>query len=292
MKNRLLTRLILIAFIGTLLFPTTGLAERVSNEETDTLHITRWYKVYWLGMHVANLVTEVKEDDDGIFHMESHINSKGIAKKVSKFWNVTKSSTRKTAKGEFIPYQFDSISRLRKKKRSIAINYVDSGTIEQETVTPPDNRHKRPAVENERKIGTFDPHTAVLVAHKQIKDALDSCKKYFTVPIYDARRLSNLNFVMKGRKKLKYNDKVISVVHVTLERDAVAGYTNNEKKRMKKENPVIDLYLEDNHLMLPVKVVANAPIGSATAILERQCYDISSCETTPKSYAYVGSIPW
>ena len=61
---------------------------------------------------------------------------------------------------------------------------------------------------------------------------------------------------------------------------------------MKDENPVIDMYLEDNELLLPVKAIANAPIGSATAVLERECYDISSCETTPASYAYVGSIPW
>ena len=291
-----MNRTILSLIIASLLFiiiniPNSDAATN-KHQESDLLHITRWYKIYWLGMHVADLVSEIKEEKKGLFHIESHINTKGMVKRLTKYKSITKSYSLKNSMGNFIPDNFESSSRLRKKRRTIEINYNDTGLIDKEKVIPADNRLKRPAVDNTLKIDSVDPHTAILVAHKEIRKALVSNNEEFSIALYDARRMSKLNFTVHGRKIIKHNDKDIRAIHVSFYREAVAGYTGREKERMENENPIIDIYLEDNEMMLPIKALAEAPIGSASAILERQCYDILSCESTPADYAYVATIPW
>lgn len=264
------------------------------NEESQVanLQISRWYKVYWLGMHVGDLMSEIKETKPGVYAIESRLHSRGIAKRFTKFWSIAKSHSVLSNKGDLLPSNFTNRSNLRKKKRQISINYQHEGRIASEQVTPPDNRKKRPAVATEKKLGAVDPHTAILLAHKKIRQALVTGKNVFTIPLYDARRLSHLHFTVHGRKIIEHQDNDTKVIHVSVKRDLIAGYTNNEHKRLKKENPVIDIYLEDNATMMPIQALATAPIGSANVVLERECYSLDSCRSTPKDYAYLHAVTW
>jgi len=165
----------------------------------DTINTVRWYKVYWSGIHVADLKAQVKEDG-----LDAEIKSFGIVKKISKY-----ESTFQTrfgyVEGEFIPYSYYTEFQQRNGGRKIDIKYNKDGIIADETVTPPDNRAKRPAVEDELKHDTFDPLTAFMVARKKLKESLLNGDNSFDLKMYDGRRLAQLDF--KNRRTLPQKDK-------------------------------------------------------------------------------------
>jgi hypothetical protein len=248
----------------------------------ERTNVTRWYKAYWMNAHVGNMFVQI-EEKDGLYYMTSRLEAKGMAK-VTKYRNETRSVLKKTAAG-YQPVEFHNKSNLRKKTRAIDLYYDAKGQLLKEAVTPADHPGKRPPVELTLKMSALDPHTVVLIAHQQIRDAVKAGKKQeIHFPIYDGRRLGDYKLIVQGKVVDEFNGKKQSAIRVTLSREAVAGFTTGELKRMKEEDPVIDLYLSDDAQMLPIKAYAKAPIGHAVAVLERECYGIDRCEETPANY--------
>lgn len=260
---------ILFIFISTLSYA----------KDVRPQHAVRWYKVYWLKGRVGDLVVGITPQADGGYFIESHMNSRGVAKKLFKFWSVS-TSTARAIDGDrgYYPIDFQNESRLRNRIRTIDLHFnPNNGALRTEAVTPPDNRDKRPAVPDLLKQDVVDPHTSILIAHRHILHALKWGIKDFMIPGYDARRRYNLYFTLHGKKVIQLHGEPIQVVHVGLRRHVIAGMTEREKERHQDEEPSIDLYLEDTPYLLPVKIVAEAPIGSAVAIFERDCEAVAGC---------------
>jgi hypothetical protein len=269
-------------FISFLLMaPLAHATDYVSKPEERT-NVTRYYKVYWLDMHVGNVITQI-EEKNGIYQIQARLNAEGPAK-VTKYWDEARASIQAKAE-QYLPVSFHNESNLRKKRRKIELHYDESGKLIQEAVNPPDNRAKRPAVKSTLKSDTVDPLTAILVAHKRIRAIMaDKGKGEFVIPIYQGRQLAKYHFVVRGQMKDEFNGKLQSAIRVTVYRKPVAGFTQSEYQDMKREEPTVDVYLSDDAHMLPIKFYAEAPIGNAVAVLEKECYAIDQCDRTPHNF--------
>lgn len=239
--------------------------------DNETLTVARWYKVYWGGLHVADLVAGINGS-----RFDTIIKSYGIVKKFSNYSSST-TSYFDVENGKYIPKSFFTEFQQRKRHRTIDIKYNENGGILDEAVNPPDNRAKRPAVDVTLKDGSVDPLTAVMIAREKIRESLENGNTAFSFNMYDGRRLASLDFKLNGRKKTTVNGKEHDVIEVTFRRNPIAGFTHNELKRMKSEEPDFTLYLSDDENLLPVKADMDAELGVAVLLLERECKSISEC---------------
>lgn len=221
----------------------------------------RKYGVYWTGIHIADLTVT-----QSALEMRARIDSYGVVKKVSKFKSQTRSVYKKSDDGTLIPVSFNTVFRNRSRERSIDIFYDPNGGVTQESVVPPDNRKKRPAVANDLKIGALDPLTAALWARMRVIEARKNGERSFSFPIYDGRRLSRLDFSLGKKSEISVNGRSYNVISLVMRRVALQGYTKRELERIKDEEPVMTIYVTDDEAAMPVKAEAAAPLG--TAIIE------------------------
>lgn len=262
-------------------------------ERVPQVNVTRVYNIFWMGMHIGDLVAQVEELPKGLFRMESSMYAKGMIKKLTRFQGTSNSISVWQPDALVIPNDFTMEINYRKRGRMTRLHYDPEGNVIKESVVPPDNREKRPAVRKDRKKGAIDPHTMVLRAHQLIREGLKpGGKKEFALITYDGRKLSEMKFAIIGKTIWPAYDKEKQVYHIQMTRKALEGFTESELERIKSEDPVIDLYLEDNADMLPVGAVASAPIGSAFAVIGKECYSVKRCEDTPEGYRAKINVPW
>ncbi|MCE3231756.1 MAG: hypothetical protein K0R98_13 [Rickettsiaceae bacterium] len=251
MKKLLLTILI------TLLSAKLALAEPSPN-----ITATRIYKVYVKGIHVGDLKGIIKDNQ-----IEANIQSYGLAKKISKYESLDRTDFNFISNA-FLPQSYYTKFNQRQGGRTVDIKYSDNGRIVYEQVTPPDKRYKRPAVKEEHKKGAVDPLTAFLVARQKIIEGLQNNTTSFSFNIYDGRRLAKLEFEIQGREVQKINRKDTKVIAIKFKRQALEGFTNNELKRIKTEEPTFNMYLSDDDDMLPIKANVFSDLGTAVLIVD------------------------
>jgi hypothetical protein len=259
----------LCLFFLLLIFSATGVNAKVI--PSDTVKTVRWYKVYWSGIHVADLKADVKEDG-----LDAIIESYGIVKKISKYESKFKTKFQ-YVEGEFVPNSYYTEFQQRNGSRKIDIKYNNDGVVSEEKVVPPDNRAKRPAVDDNLKQDAFDPLTAFMAARKMLKESLAKGEDQFELKMYDGRRLAKLVFNIEGRFDRNIKGNKHKVIKVTFKRKPIEGFTNNELKRMKGEEPIFTLYLSDDEKLLPLKADAEAPLGTAVLLFEKECLSIDEC---------------
>ena len=233
--------------------------------------VAKWYKVYWSGIHVADMIATVEDKK-----MDIMIDSYGIAKTLSKFSSKTR-STFVFKDGRYVPASYYSAFTQRRGDRSIDINYNTEGVITSEVVNPPDKSWKRPPVEDDKKVGAYDPVTVFLAARNYLKMAHEAQKNYFSLPVYDGRRLSRIHFHIVGEQIIEVEDTKHDVVKVVVSRDQVAGFAKREMKRSKEEEPTITFYFSNDEHFMPIKAFAQAPIGTAVMLLEKTCSSVADC---------------
>lgn len=247
------------------LIPLTSIA-------SDTpLKTARWYKIYWKAIHIADFRMGIDGES-----LVSNIDSQGLAQKISKYKNYTSGSFHKIGDA-YLPVHFDSSLRQRQGTIKVRLDFDKNGNITEESVIPPDKRYKRPAVANASKVGVVDPLTAIMVAKSKIETSLSEGEKEFSFNIYDGRRLFRLDFNIYGIETIKALEKNWDVVKIGFRRFPLEGFTNNELKRMKGEDPDFIVYLEKDSL-IPVKADAAAPLGRAMFVLVKECDTVAECQ--------------
>ncbi len=262
----------LLVFAFLLVFPLAAMSEDMEN--------VRAYPVYWQGVDVGELVIKIKRQGND-FHIEAHIKSKNIAAIISGYSSDTASNATLIAE-KISPVSFKTNFELKKKPRHIEIKYGSGGQVTSEQNNPLEDRNKRPEVAKSLKNGAYDPLSAALLAREKLRQMRDSGqlekgKSNFTIPMYDGRRRSNLEFTVYGREMLKLGGNKISVIHIGFIDNPVAGYTKNEIRDLPTENPVINAYISDDELLLPVKGDGETRIGFATGSLLKECRSFSGC---------------
>jgi hypothetical protein len=233
---------------------------------------TRWYKVHWGGLHIADLVASKQGN-----RLTTKIETYGLVKKVSRYANHAYVDYEER-NGRVVPRLFDQKMQQRQRKRYVSIEYDKDGIITKDQVTPPDNRAKRPAVPQEQKAGAPDPITASLMAWQYVKAwQQGEGPDRFTLSYYDGRRLAKLDFHIQRRLVREINKRNYKVILVTFRRSPVSGFTNNELERMEGEEPDFNVYFSDDEIMLPLITFAKAPLGHASIVYERECKAIENC---------------
>lgn len=231
-------------------------------ETSPIINATRTYKVFVKGIHVGDLIGEIRDKE-----IKATIKSYGLAKAISKYESFDR--TDFTFNNDaFIPRSYYTKFIQRQGAKIVDIKYGSNGTVITEQVTPPDKRYKRPAVKEENKKGAVDPLTAFLVARQKVIEGLKSGNNSFSFNIYDGRRLARLEFEIKGREIQKIKNKDTNVISVTFRRLALEGYTNNELKRLKTEDPTFNMYLSDDNDLLPVKANVFCELGTAVVVAQ------------------------
>lgn len=241
------------------------------NMSLSSKPLIRSYSGYWSGLHVADMAVHITPQ-----HTDVYIDSYGLVKALSKYHSTT-SADYLPSRLNYTPLKYRTSFEQRHGERSILITYKPSGDILHEQVTPPDPAWKRPKVPESLKKDAFDPLTLFLVARQTIHQAVTQGTQHFTLSVYDGRSLSALDFIVHGRIHKTIRGKKYPVVEVEFKRRPIAGFTAKELKHMDQEEPRVTLYFSDDDMFLPLKVEAEAPIGTAVLFLEKECTSIESC---------------
>lgn len=228
------------------------------------LPFNRRYAVYWTGIKIADLFTGYTGA-----RLTARIESYGLVKQISKYRSETYTDYINHENG-ILPKAFFTQFRQRKRTRKIELGYDgDTGLLIADNVTPPDNRKKRPAVAQAAKALTTDPLTAAFAARERVIAARKTGDSAFSLPLYDGRRLSRLDFMITGETRIETPATgAVNTLMLEMRRVPLQGYTNNEKKRMQKEEPVVTVFVSDDMYVMPIKALADAPLGTATIIME------------------------
>ena len=233
------------------------------------------YEANWGGIKVGEMRLYFNEKQSEYNYM-ALIDSTGLIRNLTKYWSVNVAKG-KIAGNKFLPTIFDTKWQRKKQgEQRVIVNY--NGEKVTETATPEENRDKRPFVEVKDKKNTLDPVTAGFLARKKIREIMEAKKQLpqsFSLPVFDSRRRFNVNVNIVGYENKKIDDNMQNVLHIKMDRTAIAGFSPKELDAMKKEEPVFDIYLNDK--FIPVWVIGKAQLGYATISLVNACFDASDC---------------
>jgi hypothetical protein len=230
------------------------------------------YGVYWEGVRIAGMRAEISAAS-----MRVDIDSYGIVKEISGYRSRTRTDFAER-KGGRRPSAFHTVFRRKGKDKTIDLRYDPAtGAVVHDEVVPPDNRLKRPAVGQEGKDKAVDPLTAVLLARQTLRQYLKSGKRHFTFDLYDGRRLSWLGFEIAGRATVRVRGEDRKAVVLVFRRRALEGHTSRELERMKREEPVVTVYVSDDDALMPLLAEGKAPLGTAYIRYEGTCAAGEGC---------------
>jgi hypothetical protein len=238
-----------------------------------------YYEVAWSGITVGGMAIAA-HDDDKAYSMEVQVKSNGLA------WVFTKHKSTTTVEGikrggRYIPQQFETWFTLRDDTRHIVLDYDKKGHLTNELNTPPEDRSKRPEVPADLKRGIIDPLTLFFTQRQEIYKALQNGHDRFTIRMYDGRRLTDMHYFVQGRKEVHWNNQDRRVIVFNLSRSPVAGFKPGELEEIEdKKDPAVSLYLSDDGLLIPLKIVIDSSAGTFYANLKHNCNDMDSCAKT------------
>lgn len=171
---------------------------------------------------------------------------------------------------------YESNYQTRKKKKYVKMVRKAGGAPE-ETLVPPDNPKKRPPVEDELKKDAADPLTFLLRMREALHQAMLEKKERFSLKLYDGRRLTQVDFAITGKEKLKYNKKKVPVIVVSVTRKLLAGFTQSELADHDPNEPVLYLYITHDSRLIPIRAEVNFWMGTVSAALVKECRTGESC---------------
>jgi hypothetical protein len=226
--------------------------------------------VFWSGLKIADLYTELTPKENNELELKAVIYSYGVAKLISKY-KSNSSSLMKRVGGHYQPMHAAINFKMRYGDRRIDMVYDSAGRIVKESNVPEENRAKRKAVGDEMKQGSLDPLTAALEARARVIAIMSGKEKnrQFVLPMYDGRRLSDLKIDVVG---LDNGGRP----HLTLEESPKAGWTNNELSEKEKRNPIIHIYLDPKDY-LPVEASGQSKVGESQGMLSAKCKSLAEC---------------
>lgn len=231
-------------------------------------NIIRKYGVYWLGINIADFYADIEQKGND-YKFKSYIETHGIAKLVSGFRSNTESIFNKSG-DKFIPKKFNTNFVRRGKIRDIELVYSKDGKkITHHKNEPAEHPGKRPPVPEDVRNGSIDPMTFIFTVRERLKTAIQKGEKKFSSRFYDGRRLTELEFKIKGKTKT-------GLINISFIENPISGYTKNELSDIDDRKVEISLYISPNDF-LPVKAFGDSTFGKATAILEKECKTIEEC---------------
>lgn len=226
------------------------------------------YALSFAGILFGKMNIEV-EQEPGYFRMSSDVASTGI---VAVFASHS-SKTTVTGKGKNFSYttrSYQTKSQTRKKKRDIALEYR-GGKYVMEKVVPPDNRETRKEVPGKLKNDAYDPLSVIVEIRKRIIELRRTGKDVgsidFPIKLYDGRRLTQADVSVHETQQVSVGAASVPVLHVSVKRKPVAGFTDKELKQYDPNEPPLNLYFSEDETFLPIALSIPFTFGAVTATL-------------------------
>lgn len=223
-----------------------------------------FYKIRWGGFHVASVIAGF-EKEGNTYHSQAVIRTYGLARSASRYSSESQAKTLVLEAG-VKPMQFHTAFSMRKSSREIFLGWDDAVNIIRHKVTPPEKPGKRTPVSEAQKSNAFDPLSAYFAARAEVVKG----SKKFTIPMFDGRRRSELQFeVLETRKE-------DGALHVTMREIFIAGFTGREQEERAHRNLTIHIYL-DPKTLIPISCVGDSIIGRADGELAAECDSFDEC---------------
>lgn len=171
---------------------------------------------------------------------------------------------------------YESNYKTRKKARYVKM-VVKNGVIVEETRVPSDPPDKRPPVPDELKKNAHTPLGFMLAMREATFNALQSGTPEYTLYFYDGRRLTQADFVLKGRQTFTLDGKKTPAIVVVGKRKPLAGFSKSELDKADPNEPSLTIYYSDDGRFIPLHMQAPLMIGTLAATLTKECAEGESC---------------
>jgi hypothetical protein len=250
-------------------------AEALTDVKLDPLNIKGIYSFEWAGVDIGKMGIEAVQTERN-YSVTSDVSTTGIVK----FFVRHSSHTTSLGSGEgnfaYTNGVYESNYQTRNKKKYVHMT-VAGGTTGKETLVPADNPATRPPVPAALKHAVFDPLAITLQMRTELSRALHDNTGRFSLPLYDGRRLTQVDFEIAGKKVLRDKGRKIPTIMVLLSRRLLAGFTAKELKDYNPKEKPARFYFSDDTRLLPVRAEADVLFGTASATLIKECPQDESC---------------
>lgn len=248
--------------MALLILPVQAMAAPASFPEPQALY----YKINWKGFQVASVIVgwEVIGGKQALTNVA--VRTYGLANSATQYKSDSVSLTGINDQDNFIAKRFKTFFSYRKSKREIILQWDSKGFIANEHNEPPEKPGKRTAVAPEQKANAYDPLSAFFVARQKVMEG----EKKFTLPMYDGRRRSELQFEVLGNKG--------SQIHIVVKEIFLAGYTKREQEERKTRDIRMHIYVDPTDY-LPTGGFGESLIGTAEGKLKAKCKSFDECLT-------------
>jgi hypothetical protein len=169
-------------------------------------------------------------------------------------------------------HEYASHYQTKKKLKSAYMLYENSALVKHE-IQPPEDPSKRTPVSAELKNSAADPLTLLLRMREQVFRK----KENFSINVFDGRRMTQANFVLRGKQNLLIGDQTIAVIAVDVSRKPLAGFTQSEMADLSANEPVLHMYFSDDAKLIPVRLEVTTWLGTLSATLVKECRTGESC---------------
>lgn len=260
-----------IPLLACLLFAAPALAEPL-----PSVNFKGRYGLSFVGIPFGEMAFEASQDASHC-ELAADIASTGLVDLFAQHRSHTTLSMR--GRGFAYPDKtYQTHSQTRKKQRDIRI-VTRGGRIVKEEVVPPDNREKRKEVPAELKKGSYDPLGVILEIRRRVAAMVEAGEEdgSFFIDLYDGRRLTRAEVTLHGRMPIRLRGEKTPVVHVSLTRELIAGFTREELARFDPHEPPLNIYFSDDDEFLPVMISIPFTFGQVSATLLRKCDGSDSC---------------
>lgn len=163
---------------------------------------------------------------------------------------------------------YESDYQTRKKKKYVKM-VRKHNKIAEETITPPDDRNVRPAVEEALKNEAFNPLAYALELRGKMAQCIAANCESFNFNFFDGRRLTQGTFTPQGTKVIRIGGQKYPTYYVIAKRKPLAGFTAKELKGIPADEPPLAIYFSQDEKLLPVKLDYPMAFGTASAVLKQ-----------------------
>ena len=233
------------------------------------------YTFQYGGIYFGKIGVESEQSDDH-YSITADVASGGILK------IITQHSSHTTVDGTGAHFRYDHIIydthyKTKNKRKAVYLEYQNKKVIK-ETLVPPDDRNKRPAVPDVLKNASFDLLTFNMELRRQFWKALRKKQTGFSLTAYDGRRLHKIDVTIIGKRTTLFaDDQKFPVYSMTLRRTPIAGFTTSELAKLGKKEPAVTIDYSADNRFIPIKVEVPFLFGSLSATLAKECRTGESC---------------
>lgn len=197
---------------------------------------------------------------------------------VVKFFVPHKSHSTTDATGADFAYNhilYESNYQTRNKKKYVKIEVKDGKSVE--TLVPPDDRSKRPAVPEADKEKSADPLSFILRVREALHQAMQTGQNSFEVKFFDGRRLSLISITLAGKKTIDYGNSKRDTVRIAIKRKPISGFTPAEIDDYSPKEAPLYAYFSNDEKLMPLMLDLNLWFGVVRATLAKECRTGESC---------------